>query len=71
MEILKKYHDDLFAGHLATKKTYNTLRDKYFSSNMYKQVEMYFTSCLICQGARVLFGKKPEQLQPLPIPTKT
>ncbi len=30
IEILKKHHDDLFAGHLATKKTYNTLRHKYF-----------------------------------------
>ncbi len=28
MEILKKHHDDLFADHLATKKTYNTLRHR-------------------------------------------
>ncbi len=28
MEILKKHHDDPPAGHLATKKTYNTLRHK-------------------------------------------
>ncbi len=30
MEILKKHHDDLLAGYLASKKTYNTLRHKYF-----------------------------------------
>ncbi len=70
MEILKKYHDDPFAGHLATKKTYNTLSHKYFWPNMYKPVDAYYTSCLICQGARVIYGKQPEELQPLPISAK-
>ncbi len=28
IEILKKHHDDPLAGHLATKKTYNTFRHK-------------------------------------------
>ena len=37
---------------------------------MYKQMDAYCTSCLICQGARVICGKQPGQLQPLPIPTK-
>ncbi len=70
MEILKKHHNDPFAGHLATKKTYHTLRYKYFWPNMYKQVDAYCTSCLICQLARVIREKEPEELQPLPIPTK-
>ncbi len=70
MEILKKHHDDLIAGHLAIKKTYNTLRHKYFRPNMYQQVDAYCTSCLICQGARVIRGKQPGQLQPPPISTK-
>ncbi len=35
--------------------------------NMYKQVEAYCTFCLICQGVRVIRGKQPGQLQPLPI----
>ncbi len=70
MKILKKHHDDPLAGHLATKKTYTTLRHKYFWPNIYKQVDAYCTSCLICQGARVIRGKQPGKLQPLPIPTK-
>ncbi len=70
MEILKKHHDDPLAGHLATKKTYNTLRHKYFWPNMYKQVDAYCTSSLICQGGGVIFGKQPGKLQPLPISTK-
>ncbi len=70
MEILKKHHDDPLAGHLATKKTYNTLRHKYLWPNMYKQVNAYCTSGLICQGARVIHGKQPGELQPLPISTK-
>ncbi len=70
IEILKKHHDDPLAGHLATKKTYNTLRHKYFWPNMYKQLDAYCTSCLICQRARVICGKQPRELQPLLIPTK-
>ncbi len=70
MKILKKQHDDPLAGHLAIKKTYNTLRHKYFYPNMYKQVDAYCTSCLICQGARVIRVKQPGELQPFPIPTK-
>ncbi len=70
MEILKKHLDDPFADHLATKKTYNTLHHKYFSPNIYKQVDTYYTSRLISQGARVIRGKQSGQLQPLPIPTK-
>ncbi len=70
MEILKKYHDDPFAGHLATMKTYNTLRYKYFWPNMYKPVDAYCTSCLMCQGARVIRGKQIRKLQPLLISTK-
>ena len=70
MEILKKHHDDPFAGHLATKKTYNTLRHKYFWLNMYKQVDAYYTSYWICLGVRVIRGKQPGKLQPLHIPTK-
>ena len=70
MEILKKHHDDPLAGHLATKKTYNTLRHKYFWPNIYKQVDAYCTSCLICHGARAICGKQPGQLQHLFMPTK-
>ena len=70
MEILKKHHDDPLAGQLATKKTYNTLRNKYLWPNMYKEVDAYCTSCLICQRARMIRGKKPGKLQPLSIPTK-
>ena len=34
---------------------------------MYKRVDAYCTSCLICQGARVICAKQAEELQPLPI----
>ncbi len=70
MKILKKHHDDPLAGHLATKKTYNTLRHKYFWPNRYKQADECCTSCLICQGARVICGKQPRKIQPLLILTK-
>ena len=70
MKILKKHNNDPLAGHLATKKTYYIFYHKYFWPNMYKQVDTYCTSCLICQRARVICGQKPGELQPLPILTK-
>ena len=70
MEILKKHHDDLLAAHLPTTETYNTLCHKYFWPNMYKPVDKYCTSCLICQRAEVICGKQPGELQPPSIPTK-
>ncbi len=70
MEILKEYHDDPFAGHLATKRIYNTLLHKYFWPNMYKKMKAYYISCLICQRASVICEKQPGKLQPLPISTK-
>ena len=70
MKILKKHHDDLLAGHMATKKTYNTLDHKYFWPHMYKQVDVYCISCLICQRARVVHGKQRAKLQLFLIPTK-
>ncbi len=71
IEILKKHRYDLIAGHLATKKTYNTLRHKFFWLSMYKQVDAYSTSCLIYQKARVILEKQPGEPQLLRIPTKT
>ena len=71
MKILKKHHDDPLAGHLATKKTYNTLPHKYFSPNIYKQVDAYCISCLIYQGAWLIFEKQPGELRPVPIPIKS
>ncbi len=70
MEILKKHHDDPFAGHLTTKTTYNTFRPKYFWPNIYKPVDEYCISCFICQGAKMICGKHQAQLQPLFILTK-
>ncbi len=70
MKILKKHHDNPFASHLATKKTYNTLRDRYFWPSIYKQVDVYSTYCLIFQGDRVICVKLRGNLQPLPISTK-
>ncbi len=37
---------------------------------MYKEVDAYCTSCLICQRARVIRGKQPGKLQLLSIRTK-
>ncbi len=70
MKVLKRDHDDPLADHSATKKKYNTLRHKYFRSIMYKQVDAYCTSYLICQGAIVIRKKQLGELQSLLTSTK-
>lgn len=66
--IIKKHHDEPLAGHLATEKTFALIRAKYYWPDMRKQIQEYCNSCLVCQGARVIRGKQPGLLQPIPTP---
>ena len=52
-----EHHDDLLKKYLVNKKKYNTLCQKYFRPNIYKQVDKYCTSCLIFQEAKVIYEK--------------
>ncbi|SLM35179.1 hypothetical protein LPUS_04274 [Lasallia pustulata] len=68
--IIKKHHDEPLAGHLAIGKTFALIRTKYYWPDMRKQIQEYCNSCLVCQGARVICGKQPGLLQPMPIPKR-
>ena len=70
LSIIKKHHDEPLAGHLATDKTFALICAKYYWPDMRKQIQEYCNSCLVCQGARVIRGKQPGLLQPIPIPKR-
>ena len=70
LSIIKKHHDEPLAGHLATEKTFALIRAKYYWPDMRKQIQEYCNSCFVCQGARVIHGKQPGLLQPIPIPKR-
>src|ERR1043166_1844995 len=46
--ILLLYHDDPLGGHFGKKKTWNKIRQQYFWTNMFKDIENYVTSCYNC-----------------------
>ncbi|SLM35363.1 Reverse transcriptase domain [Lasallia pustulata] len=68
--IIKKHHDEPLAGHLAAEKTFVLICAKYYWPDMRKQIQKYYNSCLVCQGARVIRGKQPGLLQPIPTPKR-
>ena len=61
-KIITLYHASLFAGHLGVIKTYLTISDKFFISNLMHYLRSYLKVCYICQLAR---NEKPpsQQLQ--------
>ena len=66
--LLRVHHDGPLAGHLATDKTYNLLRRKYYWPKMKDDIGEYCNTCLVCQGGRVIREKPQGQMQSLPLP---
>lgn len=46
--IVVQYHDS--NGHLGIDKTYDSIRQKYYWPNLYKQLYSYITTCVTCQA---------------------
>ena len=45
--VIEQYHDK--NGHMGIEKTYNSIKDKYYWPNMYKELYQHVNSCVICQ----------------------
>lgn len=65
-EVLRGCHDDLTAGHLGVKRTWEKIRRRYFWPKMFAQVSNYVLSCPDCQTRKAPPGKPIGFLQPLP-----
>ena len=50
--ILYQYHDFLLAGHQGVLRTYLTLKQKYWFSNMFLCIRKYILSCSTCQSRK-------------------
>lgn len=67
-DILLAYHDcQAGGGHFGHKKTYYSIRDKYFWPQMYDDIEKYVKTCDTCQRTKIVRNKAPPPLTPLPI----
>ena len=48
-KIITLYHSSLFAGHQGVIKTYLTINDRFFISNLMHYLRLYIKGCHICQ----------------------
>ena len=65
-DILEAYHDALTGGHQGVERTYQTIRQKYFWTTMYKDIQFYVKSCIPCQMSKRPIHKNKAPLTPLP-----
>ncbi|CAG2207429.1 unnamed protein product [Mytilus edulis] len=63
-EVIKSYHDNL--SHLGIDKCHDSIRQKYFWPKLYKELNSYINSCVICQSQSA--GKTKPLLQISDIP---
>ena len=45
--VVKQYHDD--NGHMGVQKTFDTLRQKYYWPNLFRELYEYVSACVPCQ----------------------
>lgn len=67
-ELLKRYHDDPFAGHFGAGRTLELIKRKYYWPKMERHVDEYVQSCEICQKTKVKRHAPYGQLNSLPYP---
>ena len=48
-EVLKEFHDTLWAGHRGVWATYTKIKERYWWKGLYKDVEEFVASCVVCQ----------------------
>ena len=66
-EVLVNAHDDLTGGHLGTFKTYEKLRDRFYWTGMYKDVEHWVCSCVDCATWKRPQNNLKAPLLPIPV----
>ncbi|KAL3687707.1 hypothetical protein R1sor_014016 [Riccia sorocarpa] len=49
LQLLKEFHDTLWAGHCGIWATYTKLKERYWWKGMYSDVDKFVGSCLHCQ----------------------
>jgi hypothetical protein len=48
-QVLKEFHDTLWAGHRGVWATYTKIKERYWWKGLYKDVEKFVASCTVCQ----------------------
>jgi hypothetical protein len=48
-KVLQEFHDTLWAGHRGVWATYTKIKERYWWKGLYKDVEEFVASCVVCQ----------------------
>ena len=57
--VVKQYHDQ--NGHMAVQKTFDSICQKYYWPNLFKEINKYVDDCTICQTRSLQKISKPLQ----------
>ena len=67
--LLLSYHDNpLIGGHFAVRRTLDKIQQQYWWPDMRSSIINHIQSCLVCQAHNVSRRKRPDFLQPVPLP---
>ena len=66
-ELVKEYHDSLWAGHPGIRHTFALLKSTYYWPRMRDEVKEYVRTCLVCQQDKVVQQQPGGLLNPLPM----
>ena len=69
LSVLSRHHDAALAGHQGIKRTRSKIVDKYFWSNMEKDIRQNVRTCMTCQRNSERNSSLPGLLHPLEVPT--
>ena len=65
-QVLKEFHDTLWAGHRGVWATYHKIKERYWWRGLYKDVEEFVASCIECQlQSKVRFRDELHPTYPL------
>ena len=62
--VLTQYHDQ--NGHMGVQKTFNSIRQKYYWPNLFKEINKYVSECTICQTRSFQEIRQPLQETDIP-----
>ena len=62
--VVKQYHDQ--NGHMGVQKTFDSIRQKYYWPNLFKEINKYVNECTICQTRSLQKIRQPLQETDIP-----
>ena len=63
--LIAHYHNDF--GHFHARRVYDSLRTKYYWSNMDAEVKAFIADCEPCKKRDIKFDYQPAELHPIPV----